>query len=279
MIIENLKQIVNKNKEVNPLYLRNLLKEYLQFYTLNFIYGSKWGENFLFKGGSCLRMFLDLPRLSEDLDLDILDENAFDLESFLTDLKNYFLKTLQFKDLEIKVSGQENIIKLKFPILDKLGLADSKSQTKILFLRIDLARAVGKKYKTEISLKSTYSFSFLVKRYSLPDLFCGKIAAILQRTNKGKIPEARIKGRDYFDLAWFLEKGVIPNFSYLEEIVREKDKKAVVLKLKEKVKNLDLTLLREDLLPLFPDKNFVLNFVVNYKKLVLSELTEKFKGS
>lgn len=267
MIIDNLKRVVEKNTGANPLYLRNLLKEQLQFYTLNFIYGSSWGENLLFKGGSCLRMFFDLPRLSEDLDLDIVNPKTFVSKDFLTDLEKYFGQTLQYKKLEVSLSGKKNILKLKFPLLDTLGLA-KEERTKTLFLRIDLSTALGKSYKTELSLKSTHDFSFLVKRYSLPDLFSGKIAAILGRTvmEAGKtVP--RIKGRDYFDLAWLMEKKITPNFAYLAEITGIKNQKQLKTKLEEKVDNLDLAVLRQDLLPLFREKNFVDKFCKNYKNI------------
>lgn len=258
MIINSLKQIVSQNTETDPLYLRNLLKENIQYYVLNFVYSSKWGENLLLKGGSCLRMFFNLPRLSEDVDLDILDKNSFFLDEFVEDLKDYFSATLQYKELGVKVSGKENIIYLKFPVF----------KPQILFLRIDLAEAVGKKYKTELALKSTSDFSFLVKRYSIEDLFSGKIVAILQR-------EA---GRDYFDLAWFLEKGITPNLKYLQEIIPIKNNTDLKTKLKRKIKKLDLEILRQDLMPLFRDKNFVLKFVTNYKKLALGEIDKRFRA-
>lgn len=276
MIIDSLKQIINKNLETEPLYLRNLLKEYLQYYVLNFIYNSRWGENFLLKGGSCLRMFFDLPRLSEDLDLDFLDQKMFILKAFLADLAKYFSSTLQYKDLEIKTSGKGNIIYLKFPILDKLGMDKTSNQTNTLFLRIDFAEAIGQRYKTEISLKSTWSFSFLVKRYSINDLMAGKLAAILQRTvEEKKIIKPRVKGRDYFDLAWFLEKNISPNLDYLKEITTIKNKKELRIKLKRKIKELDLEILRQDLFPLFKDNNFVQKFTENYKEITLRVINSR----
>lgn len=272
-MIDNLQQIVNQNTKLDPLYLRNLLKEQLQFYLLNFIYNSRWGENLLFKGGSCLRMFFDLPRLSEDLDLDYVNEKTFVLPDFMADLKDYFSKTLQYKDLGSKVSSGENIIYLKFPVLDQLGLVKSPGESRTLFLRIDLAVALGKQYQSEISLKSTFDFSFLVKRYSLADLFSGKIAAILGRvTNEENELIPRVKGRDYFDLAWFLEKKVTPNLAYLAEITNIETTARLKKELEEKIRDLDLTVLRQDLLPLFKDGGFVENFTKNYQKVTLDLL-------
>lgn len=277
MIIDSLKKIVRENAETDPLYLRNLLKENLQYYVLNFIYNSRFGENLLLKGGSCLRMFFGLPRMSEDLDLDldIQNRDEFLLPDFLAGLEKYFSAVLLYKEIGITASAKENIIKLKFPILGQLGLAKGRQESKILFLRIDLAQALGRKYQSELSLKSTYDFSFLVKRYSLSALFAGKLAAILGRTTKGERgSEGRIKGRDYFDLAWFLEKKISLNFSYLEEITPVKNRSDLKARLRKKVKDLDLEILRQDLIPLFRDRNFVQNFVSNYKKLVLGLIEE-----
>ena len=47
----------------------NFLKEYLHYFVLDYIYGSKF-KSMVFYGGSALRMFFDLPRLSEDVDFE-----------------------------------------------------------------------------------------------------------------------------------------------------------------------------------------------------------------
>ena len=73
MILDELQLTLDRNRQKNPLYLRNLLKEHLQYYLLNFVYNSPYAEKFLFKGGTCLRFCFDLPRLSEDLDFDVKD--------------------------------------------------------------------------------------------------------------------------------------------------------------------------------------------------------------
>ncbi|MBI3559081.1 nucleotidyl transferase AbiEii/AbiGii toxin family protein [Candidatus Gottesmanbacteria bacterium] len=87
MILSDLQTVVTQNKNLaGPSYLRNLLKEILQFYTLNFIYSSRWGKDFLFKGGTCLRICFDLPRLSEDLDFDIKNYSQFDQKA----IKKFF---------------------------------------------------------------------------------------------------------------------------------------------------------------------------------------------
>ena len=269
MIINNLRDIVQKNKDqASGLFLRNLLKEALQIYTLNFIYSSTYGEKFLFKGGICLRLCFDLPRLSEDLDFDIKNYQEFNVKKFCGDLKNYFTKQLQYKEVKIKIAGSKKQIFLKFPIMNQLGLTKNKSKSNVLFLRIDLNPTDSSIFKEKVSLYSSYDFNFLIKRYSLADLFASKIAAILQRTfRKGKKNLITFKGRDYFDLIWFLGKGVRPNFKRLGDIVKIQKRKDILEELDSKVEKVKEEYLREDLLPLFADEKFVDNFVNNFKKL------------
>jgi predicted nucleotidyltransferase component of viral defense system len=273
MIVEELKFVFDKNKDKNALYLRNLLKEQLQYYVLNFIYNSLYGEKFLFKGGTCLRFCFDLPRLSEDLDFDVKDFSSFDYQVFIKDLKEYFVSKLKYKDFEVKVSGKNRLIYLKFPILKKIGfpLEKEKPSENILFLRIDLSDVLGKNFKEEISLKSTWDFSFLIKRYSLSDIFSGKLAAILSReTFEGKEKTPRFKGRDYFDIFWLKEKGIKYNFDYLKTLINIKNeeelKERLLKKFQEAKKKINF--IKQDLFPFFSESNFVENFINNFDALV-----------
>lgn len=269
MIIARLSKMVAENQDKNPLYLRNLLKQELQALVLNFIYSSEYNQSFLLKGGTCLRFCFDLPRLSEDLDFDIENHRHFSLGKLTTQLESYFKKDLQIKNFYLKTAGNQRQVYLKFPLLDEIGLIKTKSETNVLFLRIDLSEALGKSYQKDISFKSVGIFSFIIHRYSLADLMSGKILALLQR-EVGKKGEARVKGRDYFDLIWFLERKVRPNFEYLKEISRFKSKKEIWRRLDEKVENLDLKVFKDDLLPLFADQEFVSQLVKNFKNLYQS---------
>lgn len=266
MIIGRLSTIVLENQDKNPLYLRNLLKQELQGLVLNFVYSSGYNQSFLLKGGTCLRLCFDLPRLSEDLDFDIEDFAQFSLKEFTAQLEDYFKRELQIKNFYLKAAGNQKQIYLKFPLLDQIGLVKAKEESNILFLRIDLSEALGKGYRKEVSFKSVGVFSFIILRLSLADLMAGKILAILQREGKEEeVP--RVKGRDYFDLVWFLEKKIEPNFNYLREISSFKSKEEVWQQLDEKVKKLDLRILRDDLLPLFANQEFVSRFVREFKTL------------
>ena len=100
MLLETLENIIRKNKESREDFLRNLLKEYLELAALEFIYNSEY--SFLnFKGGSCLRLCFNLPRLSEDLDFDY--NRKFKTREFFESLISYFKKEQNFSQIESKI--------------------------------------------------------------------------------------------------------------------------------------------------------------------------------
>jgi len=272
MIIDELRLTYGNNQDKNPLFIRNLLKEQLQYYILNFIYNSPYAELFLLKGGTCLRSCFGLPRLSEDLDFDIEEFKTFSHDQFVKDLKTYFKSKLQYKDLETKISGINKIIYLKFPVLRSIGIPVNaqKPTDNILFVRIDLSPIQGKFYQKEVSLKSTHDFSFFIRRYALADLFSGKITAILKREKMaGKIKIPRFKGRDFFDIYWLKEKNVVWNSKYLSSLLNissEREiKKKVNAKILEAVQR--KSELKADLLPFFENPAFVEDFVKNLEQM------------
>lgn len=268
MLIDNLKQIYLKNKDKNPLFVRNLLKESIQLYILDYIFNSKWGKSFVLKGGTCLRFCFDLPRLSEDLDFDIVGLDSFDISGFTLDISDYFVKNLQFSKLGTKIAGNKRTIYLKFPIMKDLGISGEAGESGVVHVRIDFAFTPKTLYKMEVSVKSIQNLSFIIRRYSLEDLFAGKISAITTReTIEGTVKTERFKGRDYYDLVWFLEKGVRPNWLFIEKVTKM-DRKEVLDKLNLKIETVSLKFLKEDLTPFFENPSFVGAFVDNFSHLV-----------
>lgn len=272
MFLDDLKTVYVQNKDQNSVYVRNLLKERILYYVLHFISQSKWAGSLIFKGGTCLRIFFDLPRLSEDLDFDLEDINSFEIEEFITRIKDYFLTDLKYPNLETKLAGNKRTLYLKFPILDKLGMSVNLAESNIIFVRIDVASVEGAKYSTEISQKSTSNFSLLIKRYSLPDLMAGKIAAILTREKmEGKIKVERTKGRDYYDLIWYLEKNIQPNWVHLLEITGL-TKIDVLQKLNTKINSVDLSMIQDDLSSFIADQSFVKAFCTKIKDIYKAKM-------
>jgi len=276
MIIEELKNIVLKSRQKNTsdLYIRSLLKEYLQVYVLNFIYlSSKYNRIFVFTGGTCLRHCFGLNRLSEDLDFDL--EKEIDVNNFVEEIYNYFNKEYLYRDLQVSVLQKGKQVLLKFPVLYQLGLA-KKPESDLLHVKIDLSAVVSNKYEKLTSLKSLYNFNYIVIHYDLSSMMANKIVAILTRNRQiGKENPNIIKGRDYFDLLWFLEKNIMPNLPRINDLMNKKytlekwfdkiDKKIELACTKQK------NHLKQDLIP-FVDNPLILSRYVdsysdNYERL------------
>lgn len=267
MFLDDLQTTYESHKKDNPMFVRNILKEVLQHYILDFIGSSVWAQQLVFKGGTCLRICFDLPRLSEDLDFDIEHPELFTIGVFIDDLANYFRKGLQHDAFSTKLANNERTLYVKFPILKTIGLALQEHESNTLFIRLDFTNAVGRVNHTELSMKSAGNFSFLIRRYALPDLFSGKISAILTReAMDGGEKKERFKGRDFFDLLWFLEKGVQPNWERLEEMTGL-GKDEALQRLEQKVQTVTPAYLERDLLPFFADSGFVRQFAENFHQL------------
>jgi len=270
MNLDFIKTILKEHKEGLNLFKRNLIKEYLQILILSFIYNHPKYQKLIFYGGSCLRHCFDFPRFSEDLDFVDL-EKKIKLKELAKDLKIFFRKEL---DLEIYPKIQKFRIYLKFPILHHLKLT-KKGESNYLFVKVEIFSNFNfcKNFKIEIVPLFKFGKPFLVRTFDLPTLMATKIVAIFSRkwekiNKKGKIL-AKVKGRDYFDLLWYLNKKVEPNLKCLKETLTKEELKR---RLSEIVEKVDSKSLRFDLEGLIEDRNYVKNLSKNLKEILLKEI-------
>jgi predicted nucleotidyltransferase component of viral defense system len=271
MIYKELEKIVQDQKERgnSKLYIRNILKEYLQVYILNYIYTSpKYSEELIFTGGTCLRHFYDLERLSEDLDFDY--DNSIKAQELTENLLDYFKKKYKVSEVYGSIKQKGRQILLKFPLLKELDLV-SGGESEVLYLKLDLQKNPSDRHDTQISSKSLMGFNFVARHYDLPTLMAGKIAAILRRERfVGKEDRSTVKGRDYYDLLWYLKKKAKPNMGRLSDVLgKEITKKELKRELDKKVEML-VTKYRNDfesdLLPLIENTEFIPAYVQNYEE-------------
>lgn len=270
MITDELNNIVVKSRQSKKtdLYIRSLLKEYLQTYILNFIYlNSKYNKIFVFTGGTCLRRCFGLNRLSEDLDFDL--EKSIDTEVFRNELFDYFKQTYLYNDLDISILQRGKQILIKFPVLKSLGLA-SDSESDLLYVKIDLSPIVSPIYKKYTTLSSVNNFNYIITHYDLPSLMANKIVTILTRSRfQGKDNMEIIKGRDYFDLLWFLEKKVTPNLPRINSLLNKKlNLLEIVNLIDSKVENAVTSLKQEmqrDLTPFIDNSGILNGYIEGYK--------------
>lgn len=278
MIIQKLKDIVEKNKNnIGSLFLRTVLKEELQNYTLNFIYNDSHYKKLIFTGGTCLRKVYGLPRLSEDLDFDFTE--TFNIEDFSQEVKKYFTKNLQYKKIETKISGNGNTLFLKFPILQEIGLAKSASDAATLFVRCDFSMETGKAFEIEVNPISTQDFTFYALSYSLSTLFANKIIAFLSRDFfRGSHQIVPFKGRGIFDLVWFIEQSAKREFTlqpYWKRIFAKlpiKTKEEVIQEIQNKVKKIDKKVVYSDLLPFIESADTLQNFTDTFAAIIENKL-------
>lgn len=265
-----LKKLISDSPSKNKIFKRNILKEYFQVLVLDFIYSHRDYSDLIFYGGSCLSHCYGLPRLSEDLDF-VDAKKKINLSKLAKDLENHFAKNT---DLKAKISLQKFRLYLKLPVLKELGLAE-KNESDLLFLKIEGFEVFGfcKKYKTEIIPLFKFNKTILVKTFDLSTLMATKIRAIFYRkwekTDKKGKTIAKVKGRDYFDLMWYLEKKIMPNFDCIEEIKNAKDFKE---KLSELIEKIDARSIRVDLESLVDNPALIRNLSKNMKNILKGQV-------
>jgi hypothetical protein len=269
MIEKELEKVANVEKAKGYLdsYIRNKLKELLQVYVLNYIYTDlQYNRNLIFTGGTCLKIFYDLPRLSENLDFDYFRE--IDTTELIDDLEAYFKKQFQYRKITLSLKQRGSQIILKFPVLHNLGLAKA-DESDILYVKLDFANNPSRFYDLLITSKSIYGFNFVARHYDLPSLMSGKLHAILLRERlTGTDNSEIVKGRDYFDFLWFLKKSIKPNIKRLSEMLgKEIDVPILENQLDLKVKDAVLrhkSDFKSDLLPLIGNTAFLNEHINNY---------------
>lgn len=274
MILPKLKNILNQYQHGNnSLFVRSALKEALQDYVLNFVYNDPSYKTMIFTGGTCLRKIYGLPRLSEDLDFDFV--GTFKIEDFAIKVKDYFTCELQYKDITVKISGGGQTVFLKFPILKELGVAKNSGDSPILFVRCDFSEEILGVFTTEVNSVSTTEFSFFAVSYDLPTLFANKIMAFLQRDFfKGGEQAIPFKGRDVFDLVWFIEKSkksdwkLKPNWDRLTKGLKIDNSDRLTSLIVKKIESINKKDVYRDLLPFIESTQTLENFSNNFVFLI-----------
>jgi predicted nucleotidyltransferase component of viral defense system len=284
MLKEKLQELVSKYREQNwpDFVIKNALKEYLQFPVLSFLYSKEKYQNFIFMGGSALRIVHNLPRLSEDLDFNLKldDYQSLDMNKLGEEISLYFkndlLLKINYTAREKKAPGPERLY-LKFPTLKNLGLSKGGDESDFLYVKIEPQVEDFKNPEYQITPISQFGYNFLVKTYNLKFLMTGKLNAIFERKwFKGDNDEIDIKGRDYYDLYWYLKNNVEPDWQTLNEKFNINNWKDLNKSLKIKIeKEVSAKKLIFDLENFFPEQKFISDFCLNYKNIINPYLENK----
>ena len=244
---------------------RNVLKEELQYYVLNFICHHPEYNGWVMYGGSALRIIHGLDRMSVDLDFEI---SYAVTEKFLRELKkdieSYFSNTygagVDF--LTTKITAGRGLL-LKFHVGEELSFGHPSKQVHV---KIDLNHFVAPKTVTERRPINYDQLSFVIVTYNMAALMASKLAAIFLRGVRG-VGEAVYgeKGRDIYDLLWYMGKKVVPDFDYLiAKGIDVKNPRALFDKLTLQMNKVNNKNLEQDLEPLFLDKTYIKNWLKNW---------------
>ena len=208
MIKEWMDEYAPKSKQDAEAALREIMQEV----ALAGLQRSGFFEVAAFYGGTALRIFHGLDRFSEDLDFSLLQRDpAFSLEPYLEGI------VTEFNSMGMQVSVREK----KKAFTTNVDSAFLKSETlwKELVLegvipqsglttpptvkiKIEVDREPPLGFTTEENLLLK-PFSFYVKCFTLPDLFAGKLHALLFRKWG-----TRVKGRDWYDMEWYIRRKI-----------------------------------------------------------------------
>jgi len=249
---------------------RNALKEELQFYALNFIYHHPEYSKWIMYGGSALRIIHGLDRMSVDLDFEVSHAIT---EKFLDELKNEIEE--HFKNtygagpdfLTIKTITGRGLL-LKFHVGEELSFGHPSKQVHI---KIDLNHFVVPKTVHERRPINQDQLSFVIVTYNMSALMASKIAAIFLRGTRG-VGEALYeeKGRDIYDLLWYMNKKVVPDFDYLvAKGIDIKNPRALFDKLTLQMNKVNDENLKQDLAPLFTNRPYIENWLKSWRESYL----------
>lgn len=262
---------------MDPETRRNALKEELQFFVLNFIYHHPKYSAWIMYGGSALRIIHGLDRMSVDLDFEVSHAITKEfLQVLKKEIHTYFANTYgaEANFLTIKITNRRGLI-LKFSAGELLPGFPSK----LVNIKIDLNHFVTPKIVVERRPINHGQLSFLVLTYNMSALMASKIAAIFLRGTRG-VGEVMYeeKGRDIYDLLWYMNKKIQPDLDYLKakQVKEAKDLRSLFDKLTVKMNRVDEDNLRQDLLPLFPNRTFIEHWLKNWRESYL-RLLEKYE--
>lgn len=212
---------------------RNILLEYLQTQILKVLSLSKFNDHISFLGGTCLRFAHGINRFSEDLDFDLIKKEGFNVDELMSDIKDKLeLQGFQV-DARTKTTENIHIIFFKFKnVLREFGLNVSRNEKILIKFEIDFNPYHS--IKTETKFSDSFNERFPMFVNTLETLFAQKILAIIFRPYQ--------KGRDFYDLVWFLsQRDIEPNYKiFKEKGIEIKNRQELIDFLKEQAKKSDL---------------------------------------
>ncbi|MGC2595518.1 MAG: nucleotidyl transferase AbiEii/AbiGii toxin family protein [Rhabdochlamydiaceae bacterium] len=246
------------------------IREILQQTALLGLARHQFFEHAVFYGGTALRILYGLDRYSEDLDFSLIKANSdFDFTPFIEGMHKE-LKAMGFElDVTVRKKNADTGIWSAFLKANTLSLLLSIHEIKTTIKGINPEQKI--QIKLEIDTDPPLShlpfesklvmnpLPFYVVTYAIVDLFAGKMHAVLCRNW-----QKRIKGRDWYDLIWYIQSGIPVNLSHLRERMRQTKhlsfeekfgEQELLGRLHKKIDEIDWELAKSDVSVFIPDKS------------------------
>ena len=228
---------------------QNAIYEITQQIVLAGLHRGGFFDRAAFYGGTCLRLFHQLPRFSEDMDFSLLSSDAnFSFENYFQPIIDEF--DMLGRKVEIKKKEKKT-----FGRVDSAFLKDNTDVYNIAFLtekavkvKIEVDTQPPLLFQTE-QKALTLPYTFMVRCFQLSDLFAGKMHALVFRNWK-----TRVKGRDWYDFEWYVRWRVPLDFQHLQERIREfngmeMSRDEFIALLKERMATTDIEAVKSDVRP------------------------------
>jgi len=218
-IILRMKTEIEKNEGINA-DDRRVAHEVMQQVALAGLYRGGFFEKASFYGGTCLRMIYNQKRFSEDMDfsLDVSDSN-FDIAQYFRCVREEFISLGINVEITKKEKKSNNAIESAFLKSDTLIYDIGIMGKPNIKIKLEVDTDPPPKFETESKLINL-PFRYYVKCYALPDLYAGKMHALIYRKWKN-----RVKGRDWYDFAWYVQNGAELNLEHFSARVSQFEKK------------------------------------------------------
>jgi predicted nucleotidyltransferase component of viral defense system len=250
----------------------NALKEILQEIVLLGLDRSGFFEQTAFCGGTALRIIHKLDRFSEDLDFTLLQPNLkFKLDKYFSSLERE-LKAFGFEVSLSKVEKNDDRT-IESAFHGAKPFADKIQKEQLLKIKFEVDVDPSTSFDTEIKTILLPS-AFTVKVLTPPSLFAGKMHAALLRKWKN-----RIKGRDFYDVQWYLARSIKLKKNYLEEKMKASGalkealtKQVLINQFEKRVDSIDWALAKKDVIVFLKDKSQVSLWSANFFKELIQNI-------
>ncbi|MGN7886402.1 nucleotidyl transferase AbiEii/AbiGii toxin family protein [Dyadobacter sp. 22481] len=193
------------------------LREIMQEVALAGLYRKGFFEKAAFYGGTALRIFYGLDRFSEDLDFSLLEVDPdFSINTYLPAIVDEFEALGMHVSIKEKQKAVKTSIDSAFQksetvwrelVLEGVVPQEGLEQIASIKIKLEVDTMPPSGFDTEEKLL-LQPFSFYVKCFTISDLFAGKMHALLFRKWKDNV-----KGRDWYDMEWYIRKGVALNLN------------------------------------------------------------------